>query len=100
MSNEEAYRVSSFNTAYDIWEALRVAYEGDDSVKEQQIQAYMTKFENLRMFEYESFDEFYLRLATIVNQAAGIGHVFDNATIIKKIFRVLQELSMDLGLTP
>ena len=34
MSNEEAYRVSSFNTAYDIWEALRVAYEGDDSVKE------------------------------------------------------------------
>ena len=49
----------------------------------------MSRFENLRMFEYESFDEFYLRLATIVNQAAGIGHVFDSTTIVRKIFRVL-----------
>ena len=76
LNDDETNWISSCTTAYEAWEALRIAYEGDDVVKEQQIQAYQTRFEDLRMDEKESFDEFYLKLSIIINQAAGIGHKF------------------------
>ena len=82
-------RISSFTSARVIWEALRIAYEGDEVVKEQQVQAFQTRFEDLRMKENEKFDDFYLRLYTIVNQAAGVGYTFDQITIVRKIIRVV-----------
>ena len=41
------------------------------------------------MKNHESFDEFYLRLSTIINQAAGIGHDFGSLTIVRKIIRTI-----------
>lgn len=36
--DDKTNRISTSQTAYDVWESLRVAYEGDDVVKEQQVQ--------------------------------------------------------------
>jgi hypothetical protein len=41
------------------------------------------------MKENEKFDDFYLRLYTIVNQAAGVGYTFDQITVVRKIIRVI-----------
>lgn len=41
------------------------------------------------MLEYEPFDNFYLWLSMIVNQAPGIGCEFDDLVIMRKIIRVL-----------
>ena len=41
------------------------------------------------MDEKESFDEFYLKLSTIINQAASIGHDFGQLAIMRKILRVI-----------
>ena len=89
LEDDETNRISSCVTAYDAWEALRLAYEGDEVVKEQQLQAFQTKFEDIRMSKNEPFDDFFLRLSTIINQAAGIGYVFDDLTVVRKIIRVL-----------
>lgn len=67
LDDDEINHISSCKMAFEAWEALRIAYEGDDVVKEQQIQAYQSRFEDLRMSKSESFNEFYLRLSTLVN---------------------------------
>ena len=41
------------------------------------------------MKDHESFDEFYLKLSTIINQAAEIGHNFGSLTIIRKIMKII-----------
>lgn len=61
--------ISSRTTIHDVWEALRVPYEGDDVVKEQQVQAYQSKFKDLKRLGKEPLNYLYLRLSTIINQA-------------------------------
>lgn len=88
IEDDEINIASSFTTVHDAWKALRLGYEGEASVKEQKFHALHTQFEALRMIKSESFDTFYLRLPTVVNHVAGIGHHFVHLTIVRKIMRV------------
>lgn len=46
-------------------------------MKEQHAQTYQSKFEDLIMVDNKPFDDFYVRLFTIISQATGIGHSFE-----------------------
>ena len=89
LEDDEACRIGVFETAYDVWGALQNAYEGDESVKEHQVQALVSSFEGFRMYENEKFEEMYLRLSTIINTASGIGYKFSDEAVVRKIARIL-----------
>ena len=49
----------------------------------------VTQFEEIRMREEETFDEFYSKLSTIRNSTINLGKKITDAKIIKKILRSL-----------
>ena len=50
-----------------------------------------TRFESIRMYDDESFDEFYTKLNDIVNSAYNLGEIYDQPKIVRKILRSLTE---------
>jgi hypothetical protein len=58
-------------------------------VKASKIQMLVSKFEEIRMEEEETFDEFYSKLSTIRNSTINLGKKMTDAKIVKKILRSL-----------
>ena len=50
-----------------------------------------SRFESIRMYDDDSFDEFYAKLNDIVNSAFNSDEVYDQPKIVKKILRSLIE---------
>ena len=57
---------------------LQTTYEGTKAVKDSKFQRLTTSFEEIKMEEDESFDEFYAKLKDIVNSALILGKPFLN----------------------
>ena len=55
------------------------------------IQRLTTSFEEIKMEEDESFDEFYAKLKDIVNSAFNLGETIPKPKIIRKVLRSLPE---------
>ena len=53
----------------EAWTILQTTYEGTKDVKDSKLQRLTTSFEEIKMEEDESFDEFYAKLKDIVNSA-------------------------------
>ena len=66
-------------------------HEGTKAVKINKLQQLTSKFESIRMFDDESFDEFYAKLDDIVNSAYNLGEIYDQPKIVRKILRSLTE---------
>ena len=67
VTNEEFKKISSTKTAKEAWTILQTTYEGTKAVKDSKFQRLTTSFEEIKMEENESFDEFYAKLKDIVN---------------------------------
>ena len=63
VTNEEFKKISSTETTKEAWTILRTTYEGTKAVKDSKFQRFTTSFEEIKMEEYESFDEFYAKLS-------------------------------------
>ena len=63
-------------------------HEGTKAVKINKLQQLTSRFESIRMFNDETFDEFYAKLNDIVNSAFNLGEVYDH---VKNILRSLTE---------
>ena len=50
-----------------------------------------TSFEEIKMEEDESFDEFYAKLKDIVNSAFNLGEIIQEPKIVRKVLRSLPE---------
>ena len=74
--------MSSIETAKEAWTILQTTYEGTKTVKDSKLQKLITSFEEIKMEEDESFDEFYAKLKNIVNSAFNL---------IRKVLRSLPE---------
>jgi hypothetical protein len=64
---------------------LEITQEGSQIVKASKIQMLVTQFEEIRMGEEETFDEFYSKLSTIRNSTINLGKKMIDAKIIKKM---------------
>ena len=60
--NEEFKKISSTETAKEVWIILQTTYERTKAVKDSKFQRLTTSFEEIKMEEDESFDEFYAKL--------------------------------------
>ena len=69
VSMEEFKRISNIEVAHTAWNILQTVHEGIKTVKINKLQRLTTRFESIRMFDDECFDEFYAKLKAIVNSA-------------------------------
>ena len=74
VTNEEFKKLSSTETTQEAWTILQTTYEGTKAVKDSKFQRLTTSFEEIKMEEDESFDEFYAKLKDIVNPAFNLGN--------------------------
>ena len=91
MTNEEFKKISSTEVAKEAWTILETTYEGTKAIKIVKLQRLTSSFEEIRMKEDETFDEFYAKLKDIVNCAFNLGEYIAESKIVKKILRSLLE---------
>ena len=91
VTNKEFKKISSTETAKVAWTILQTTYEGTKAVKDSKLQRLTTSFEEIKMEEDESFDEFYAKLKDIVNSAFNLGETIPEPKIVRKVLRSLPE---------
>ena len=91
VTNEDFKKISSIETTKEAWTILQKTYEGTKVVKDSKLQRLTTSFEEIKMEEDESFDEFYAKFKDIVNSAFNLGETILEPKIVRKVLRSLSE---------
>ena len=91
VTNEEFKKISFTKTAKEAWTILQTTYEGTKAVKDSKLQRLTTSFEEIKMEEDKSFDEFYAKLKDIVNSAFNLGETILEPKVVRKVPRPLLE---------
>ena len=91
VTNEEFKKISSIEIAKEAWTILQTTYEGTKAIKDLNLQRLTTSFEEIKMEEDESFDEFYAKLKDIVNSAFNLGETIPEPKIVRKVLISLPE---------
>ena len=91
VTNEEFKKISSTETAKEAWTIFQTTYERTKVVKDSKLQRLTTSFEEIKMEEDESFDEFYAKLKDIVNSAFNFWETIPELKIIRKVLRSILE---------
>ena len=92
VTNEEFKKISSTETAKEAWTILQTTYEGTKAIKDSKLPWLTTSFEEIKMEEDESFDEFYAKLKDIVNFAFNLGETIPKPKVVRKVLRSLLEI--------
>ena len=87
VSMEEFKRILNVEIAHTTWNILQTVHKGTKAIKINKLQQLTSKFKSIRMFDDESFDEFYAKLNDIVNSAFNLGEIYDQPKIVRKILR-------------
>ena len=91
VTNEEFKKISSAEVAKEAWIILETTCEGTKAVKTVKLQRLTSSFEEIRMEEDETFDEFYAKLKDIVNSAFNLIECIVESKIVRKILRSFLE---------
>ena len=89
--NEEFKKISSIETAKEAWTILQTTYEGTKAVKDSKLQRLTTSFEDIKIEEDESFDEFYAKVKDIMNATFNIRETIPEPKNVRKVLRSLLE---------
>ena len=91
MANEEFKKISSTKSANEAWIILQNTYASTKAMKDSKLQRLTTSFEEIRMDDDETFDEFYAKLKDIVNSTFNLGEKILEPKIMRKILRSLPD---------
>ena len=91
VTNEEFKKISSIEIGKEAWIILQTTYEGTKAVKESKLLMLTKSFEEIKIEEDESFDEFYAKLKDIVNSAFNLGETIPEPKIVRNMLRSLAE---------
>ena len=91
VTNKEFKKISSTEVAKEAWTILETTYEGTKVLKTVKLQTLTSSFEEIRMEEDETFDEFYAKLKDIVNSTFNLREFIVESKIVRKILRSLPE---------
>jgi len=72
-SPSEFARISNCEFAKDAWQILERTYEGTKLVKSAKLQMLISKFEEIKMLEDETFGEFYTKISDLRNSMVSLG---------------------------
>jgi hypothetical protein len=91
LSPSEFARISNSEFAKKAWQILETTYEGTKLVKSTKLQMLISKFEEIKMLEDETFGEFYSKISDLRNQMVSLGKTVLDVKLIRKILRSLPE---------
>jgi hypothetical protein len=70
---------------------METTYEGTKLVKSAKLQMLISKFEEIKMLEDETFGEFYSKMSDLRNSMVSLGKPISGVKLIRKILRSLSE---------
>ncbi|GAV73377.1 zf-CCHC domain-containing protein/UBN2 domain-containing protein [Cephalotus follicularis] len=85
----EFNRISSCDTAKEMWDLLEVTYEGTNQVKESKISMLVHEYELFFMHDNESISDMFTRFTTIINSLKNLGKSYPNQELVRKILMCL-----------
>jgi len=65
--------INNCTVVKDAWDILRTTHEGNSKVKTSKLQLITTKFENLKMNDDESIQDFQMKILDIANASSALG---------------------------
>jgi len=86
---DEYTRIFECESAKDIWEALQVAHEGTNQVKQSHIELLMRKYELFEMGDRETIMDMYTRFTHITNDLKSLRKTFTTEELVRKNLRFL-----------
>ncbi|MQL70439.1 hypothetical protein Taro_002752 [Colocasia esculenta] len=89
LSKKEFNRVSACKSSMEMWEKLRITYEGTDKVKETRINILVTQYERFQMQSGESITQMFSRFTDITNGLTGLAKTYEIGDMVRKILRSL-----------
>jgi len=89
---DEYTRISECESAKDIWDALQVAHEGTNQLKQSRIELLMRKYELFEMGDRETIMDMYTQFTHITNELKSVGKTFTTEELVRKILRFCLEV--------
>ena len=89
LNPSEFNQISTCKTVKEIWDKLKVTYEGTTQVKESKITLISNQYEMFKMQSNESITSWFDRYTTIVNQLNQLGRVIPEDELVKRLLRSL-----------
>ncbi|GAV61589.1 UBN2 domain-containing protein, partial [Cephalotus follicularis] len=77
----EFNRISSCDSAKEMWDLLEVTYEGTNQVKESKISMLVHEYELFMMYDNESISDMFTRFTTIINSLKNLEEAKDLSTL-------------------
>src|SRR4051812_30682310 len=89
ISHAEYEKISNRETAYDIYESLKMTHEGNAQVKETKALALIQKYEAFKMEDDEDIEKMFSRFQTLTAGFRVLDKGYTKADHVKKIIRSL-----------
>ncbi|XP_070043084.1 uncharacterized protein [Nicotiana tomentosiformis] len=89
IGGEEYAKISSYDTAKEMWDKLEVTYERTSKVKETRIKLLVHDYELFQMKEEESMEEMLGRFSKIIGDLKAFGKPYSSGNQVRKILRSL-----------
>ncbi|XP_075083399.1 uncharacterized protein LOC142167140 [Nicotiana tabacum] len=89
INGEEYEKISSYETAKEMWDKLKVTYEGTNKVKETRINLLVRDYELFQMKDKESVEEIFSRFNKILGDLKSLGRPIKSGEQVRKILRSL-----------
>ncbi|GAV75334.1 zf-CCHC domain-containing protein/DUF4219 domain-containing protein/UBN2 domain-containing protein, partial [Cephalotus follicularis] len=86
----EFNRISSCDSAKEMWDLLEITYEGTNQVKESKISMLVHEYELFVMHENECICDMFSQFTTIINSLKNLGKSYSNQEFVRKILRFLK----------
>ncbi|XP_076943170.1 uncharacterized protein LOC143613315 [Bidens hawaiensis] len=96
LDDQELWEVSQYKNARDIWTALKAQFVGAERVQNARLLTLKSEFEKLKMTENETVDEFAGKITGMVSKATGLGHVFEQDVLVKKLLDAVPDKYFNL----
>ncbi|KAI3521063.1 hypothetical protein L1887_10522 [Cichorium endivia] len=82
-------RISSSTSSKDAWDTLHRTYRGEERVNMVRLQTLRCEFDNIKMKETESVEDYYNRVILLLNQLRLNGEKIEDTRVVEKILRSL-----------
>ena len=89
LDKNEFNRISTCETAFDIWRTLEITHEGTSRVKDSKVNILLHDFKLFRMQPSETIGDMYTHFMDVVNNLRVLGKSFSNFDLVSKILRSL-----------
>jgi len=91
LSPSKFARISNCESSQEAWQNLETTDEGKKIVKSAKLQMLISKSEQIKMLEDETFNELYTRIKGLRNSMVSLGKNFSYVKLIIKILRFSPE---------